>query len=127
MKDLKLTIQINKPVKDVFEFALNPKNTPKWIDGIIKEQTNEWPAKLGTIYRNQNTAGQWREFEITTFEQDKKFVLSSKNGLHVGYTFIPLNVNTTELEYSLWMEKGDLKAKITIEVLEKLKQIIESE
>jgi hypothetical protein len=125
MKDLKLTIKINKPVKDMFEFTLNPKNTPKWIDAIVIEQTNEWPAKLGTIYRNQDTAGEWRELEITAFEKDKMFVLSSKNGYHVRYAFVPIDENSTEFEYTEWMDNGELKDLLTMEVLEKLKQKVE--
>jgi len=53
MKDLKLTIQIDKPAKDIFEFILNPQNTPKWIDFITVDETSEWPPKLGTPYRNR--------------------------------------------------------------------------
>lgn len=127
MKEQKLNIQINKPIKDVFEFTLDPANTPKWINAVVSEQTNEWPAKLGTIYRNQNKNGEWRELEITTFELNKKFVLSTREGFHVGYTFTPLDENTTKLEYTLRMDKGELKVLMTIEVLEKLKKIIEAE
>ena len=126
MKGQKLSIKINKPVKDVFAFTINPNNTPKWIDSIVTEQINEWPPKLGTMYRNQNIAGEWRELKMTAFEQENMFVLSDSNGFHVGYTFIQLDANTTELEYSLWMDKGDLKIMVTKETLEKLKQIIET-
>lgn len=53
MKHKKLTITIDKPSSEVFEFTADPKNTPKWIDGIIIEETNETLPKLGTIYRNK--------------------------------------------------------------------------
>jgi len=127
MEKQKLAIKINKPVKDVFAFTINPKNTPKWIDAIVIEETNEWPPQIGTIYRNQDKTGQWREIKMTTFEPDKMFVMSEENGFHIRYTFTPLNINTTELECYLWMDSGELKDTLTMEILEKLKQIIEAE
>ncbi|MEI7563640.1 MAG: hypothetical protein WCJ39_08670 [bacterium] len=52
MKENKLTIIINKPINEVFEFSTNPKNTHLWVDSIKEEITNEYPPKMGTIYKN---------------------------------------------------------------------------
>ncbi len=127
MKEFKLTVQINRPTKDVFAFTLDPKNTPKWIDFIAVEQANEWPPKVGTIYRNQNTAGEWREFELTALRPDKEFVLSTKGGFHVRYGFTPLTTTATEMEYSEWLDNGDVgDGGLTMDALEKLKREVEA-
>ena len=126
MKDLKLAIKIDKPVSRVFEFTTNPKNTPLWVDSIVKEETNEWPIKVGTIYRNQNKQGRWNEYEVIKFEKDKMFIFSQKNSsYHVKYTFAPINNNSCELEYYEWVDNGELEDPFTIDILEKLKIILE--
>lgn len=127
MKENKLTITINKPIHEIFAFTLNPANTSLWIDAIVKEEANEFPAKLGTIYRNVDKAGNWGEYKITAFEQDKMFILSSINSpYHVKYTFTSLTENITEMEYYEWVDSGELEYVFIIDILEKLKRIIES-
>ena len=131
MKDLKLTITINKPVEEVFAFTINPENTPKWIDSIVTEQTNEWPVKLGTIYRNQRKNGEWSDYEITAFDPNKTFVMSQKNdSFHVGYTFTPTdNGAATQLTYRVWKDESELPGSLTVDVLQdildKLKRLVE--
>ncbi len=130
MKEVKQTIIINRPVHEVFDFTLNPKNTPKWIDSIVIEQRNESPTRLGTIYRNQDRQGNWNEYEITSFEPDEHFTFSRKNGnYHVKYTFKPLDNDRCELEYYEWDEKDDMSQLFDNQSLKKillqLKDVIE--
>ena len=128
MKDLKLSITIDQPAKDIFAFALNPKNTPKWIDFISEEETNEWPPRLGTIYRNRgDNEAVWSEFAVTEYEQDRLFTLSKTDGsYHVRYTLSPITPTATELTYYEWTDSGELEIPFTMEPLQKLKAIIEA-
>lgn len=126
MKDNKLTIQIDKPVTEVFEFTTNPKNTHLWVDSISVEETNESPVKVGTIYRNKGSEGDWSEYEVTEFEQDKVFTLSdSGSSYSVRYTYKPLTDTSCEMEYFEWVEEGELDSPFEMTVLETLKKLLE--
>lgn len=125
MNKFEMTITIDRPVHEVFEFTLNPENTPKWIDAIVKEEAAPLPAGLGTKYRNQNTTGQWTELEITAFEADRMFVMSEVAGsYHVKYTFTPVG-ERTQLTYIEWTDDGRPLKPFDKKYLEKLKQVIE--
>lgn len=126
MREKKLVIRIDKPASFVFEFTLNPKNTPKWLGSIVKEETNEWPPKLGTIYRNGNREEKWDEYKLTEFVENKMFVMTSKDGnYNVRYKLTPVDENTTDLEYYEWVNEGELENPFTLEILQKLKKLIE--
>ena len=131
MTEIRETITINRPVHEVFEFTLNPENTPKWVDGVAQERANEHPAKLGTIYQSQGQDGSWIELEITGYEPNERFVMSRKDSdLHVQYTFKSTDSDGCELEYYVWADSGKLSGPFTEQtvrrILKKLKEIIEA-
>jgi len=130
MKQVVQTIAIQRSAQEVFNFTIDPANTPKWVDGVVVEHTNEIHTKLGTIYRNQGHDGSWAEFEITDFESGVMFELTKKgDSTHVKYTFRPLGVQKCELEYCVWVSEGELSERFSENniqsILQHLKDVIE--
>lgn len=126
MKENRLSIVIDRPVNAVFEFTLDPSNTPKWVEGIKQEESNEWPAKVGTIYRNESQDGVWRQYVLTELEQSTTFTLTSTEGNYsVRYSFKKVNDSSTEFEYFEWVDEGVLAEPFTPATLDKLKLILE--
>lgn len=128
MKDKRLTIIIEKPVNEVFDFTVNPENTPKWIEGIVLEKINETPPRLGTIYRNKSKDGSWNEYKMTAFEANKMFELTRISGnYHVRYTFTPTHEGHCNFEYYEWVDEGELDDTVSQQVLDTLKNVMEKE
>ena len=127
MKNQKLTIQINRPVAEVFAFTVNPENTPRWTD-FAYEETNVWPIKIGAVYKNRTKpSSPWSKYTLTRFIKNKSFTMT-KNGspYHVRYRFKPDTEGSTLLEYYEWVDKGELDEPFTLKTLRKLKSVIES-
>jgi len=126
MKDNKIVIIINKSPKQIYDFYINPKNTPLWIDSIIQEETSVWPIQIGSIYRNQNRQGKWMEYTVTKLQSNEVFELVSKDGnYHVRYTHKIIDNISSELEYYEWVDKGELEEPFTFTILQKLKKVLE--
>ena len=110
----------------MFEFTINPKNTHLWIENVQKEETNEWPIKVGSRYRNTGDDGVWDEYEVIDLKQNELFELKMVNGTyHVRYTYKPIDTNNTEITYFEWDENG-INSPFQQMALAKLKDILES-
>lgn len=123
------SIEIDKPVSEVFEFTITPENTPKWIDGIKEEKINSHPITIGTEYSNTKDGISWTVYVCAIFEKDKKFVLQQKDSPYrVEYIYEKISDTKTKLTYHEWMEKDAvLPDPFEKKTFEKLKQVIESQ
>ena len=127
MQENKITIIINKPIEEVFEFTTNPKNTHLWSPSIVEEVAEKYPPQIGTKYRNRGNDSDWDFYKVVEFQNNKIFTLSDlENNYHVKYTYRKINDNQTEMEYFEWMENGELSNPYTDDVIQKLKSVMES-
>ena len=126
MKENRLNIFINKPVKEVFDYSLESNNVPKWILSIKEEIPLERPVVKGTKLKNIGVnSNQWNEYEVIDFEQNKTFTLRRLNGDYfVRYTCTEKD-NGTDFEYFEWAENGELDGLMEMSALELLKRNIE--
>lgn len=127
MKNNKLTIRIDRQVQDVFLFVITPPNSTLWIDGVVDEETNELPVKIGTIYKLTNEDGKKSDMTIETIDPDKivGWISSDKN-YHCKYELNPTNNISTKFVYSEWVDEDDIEKPFTQKTLEKLKRVIEN-
>ena len=127
MKDLKLTVRISKPIREVFEFTTNPANTAKWIDSVAGERADSFPPEIGTVYQNWDATGKINEYKVSQYEPQRVFQLDATHQDHkVRYTYTPLSAEETELEYYEWSESDQLHAPFMQEILDKLKEVMEA-
>jgi hypothetical protein len=125
-----LSILIHAPISAVFDFTLDPKNTPRWISSIQKEWTNEWPPKIGTVYR-QKLGIKRKTMEsaivITGFQKNKQLDFHLVNGTYsCSYQFSP-NQKGTWLTYSEENGVGQkLVSPLKMKNLQTLKTLIET-
>ena len=126
MDENEISIEINCPVGEVFDFTVNPKNAPLWIDSIVEEQASEFPAQVGTEYKNVSRNGDWTQYKVTQLKQNKVFELKQKSGLyHVLYKYEALSESRTRFTYIEWVDSGDIEHPFTTAVLKKLKNVVE--
>ncbi len=131
MNEVKQTIVINKPAREVFDFIVNPHNTPKWVSSVVEEKINENSIKIGTLYSNRGTDGNWSEFEVTDFEEGHIFELTKKNDSHhIKYMFESLDDGSCKLEYHVWVAEGEVSERFSSdriqEILKNLKTAVEA-
>jgi hypothetical protein len=128
MKENKLTIRINKPISEVFDFTINPKNTSLWLESIVEEKIDADEIKLGVLYINKDKDGNMNTYKLVSFEKNKIFELKSTSSFYsVRYTYKPISENETELEYFEWVEQGELEALLLMSTMQRLKDVLEHE
>lgn len=126
MKENKISVEIDCPVSEAFEFVINPVNAALWMVDIVKGEASESPIKVGTEYRNLNKKDVWVDYKVVTFKKDKVFELKAEKGhYHVRYVFGSMPDNKTKLDYYEWVSSGYLEYPLYESVLEKLKDLIE--
>jgi uncharacterized protein YndB with AHSA1/START domain len=126
MREITLTIEINRSIEEVFTFTTNPQKTHLWILSIQEEVSNEFPPKIGTQYKNRSKNSDWDFYKVIEYEPFKKFTLSDlKGNYHVRYTYTKLGDDKTKMEYFEWMKHGELKNPFTQDTLENLKAVLE--
>lgn len=121
-----LTIIIDKPVEEVFEFTTNPQNTHKWVPSISVEVADEYPPKINTKYKNRGGNTDWDVYKVVDFRPNELFILADTNdNYYVKYTYRKLTYNKTEMEYCEWMNSGELANPFTMSILGNLKKVME--
>ena len=87
MVEVKGSIEIGRPAKDVFEYLSDPKNNVEWEKSVFEsELTSEGPIGVGSQGRLAEeflgtNKGTW---EITEYEQDKAIAFASESEKIVG-------------------------------------------
>jgi hypothetical protein len=126
MKENKISITIDKPISEVFEFTTNPQNTHLWIPSISQEVADEYPPEIDTKYKNRGNDDNWNEYKVVDFKKDEVFILADlENNYHVKYTYRKLNGHKTKMEYFEWMTTGELSNPFTKDILENLQKVME--
>lgn len=128
MKSNTITTTINKSVNCVFNFAITPPNSTLWIDGIVKEETSEWPITIGTIYKLTNNKGEISNVIVKQIIKDQSVEWISEDGnYHCQYSFKAIDNNKTEFTYYEWVNKGEIDEPFTLKTLNKLKKALKNE
>ena len=126
MKENRISIIINRPIQEVFEFTTNPKNTHLWIPCIEEEISEEYPPKIGTVYKNRRADSVWNTYKVVEFELDKLFTLTCEDESYsVRYTYREIDEKTTEMVYFELVHEGELEEPFTKEIFQGLKDIME--
>jgi len=126
MKKNKLIVEINRPIDKVFKFTITPPNSSKWIPGVVKEETNEWPIRIGTVYKLTDKDGKSSEVVVKAIKENVmvEWITRDKN-YHCRYTYKPVNEDLSKLEYFEWVDTGDIEEPFTQSTLESLKKALE--
>ena len=143
MPVLKGTIEIGRPVKEVFAYVTEPKNHHQWEDGVEEELTSEAPIGVGSKGRRVETfmgrdesvweVAEWKPNEMAAFKYESdKFIgggefrtETTDGGTRLTYRFEGGAKNPIfKLLMPLFMPMVNRKTKRNYQ---KLKEILESQ
>ena len=96
------SIEINRPIIQVWNFLTSVENAPKWDTGIVEaRQTSDGPVGLGTTVeavRESRNKRRTLKIEVTEYDPNKKVAWSIADaGFGSGktiYNFEPVNGGT---------------------------------
>lgn len=123
-KTQEIRIIINQPKERVFEYVLEPKNTPNWCKSIESESIDTEQIGMGTIYTNN-----FGKLKVTDYERNVYFELSELGTEYqCSYSFHKIDDGSMELVYFEGMLEGsDLDEPMEKESFERLKEILEKD
>ena len=88
MKENKLTIHIEKPVNQVFEYTITPPNSRYWVPGVTDEKTSDWPVRVGSTYFEKMKDGGWLGYYVFPLRKMSFLSWSRKMGITTLGTLI---------------------------------------
>ncbi len=99
----RVTVQIDRPVDEVFAFVTDPANFPRWAGALVKEshQTSPGPVGVDTTFTQANVLMGRRfvsEMRVVTYEPPRRFEYATTSGpirFAGHYTFAPVGGNST--------------------------------
>ena len=92
---------------------------------MVKEETSEWPIKVGTIYKLTNDKDELSEVTVAGIKSDEYVEwISSDHNYHCRYSLQAIDGKTV-LEYCEWTDQGEIEEPFTQDVLAKLKFVLE--
>ena len=84
MPSAEVSVVIDRPVGEVFEFVSDPATAIRWISGVIESgQTSEGPMGVGTVCRtSRRFLGRQIDstWEITEYEPHTRYSFKSTSG-----------------------------------------------
>lgn len=130
MKKNTLTVEIEKPIDIVFDFTVNPNNTPRWVPSVLEEKATDTKVKVGTVY-NQIVKGSSGETKksalvVTGFIKNKMLDFHLVNGQYTcSYRYEEIPTGTRMIYSEENGIDGEIESPMTIENLQALKKLIE--
>ncbi|HSL43599.1 MAG TPA: SRPBCC family protein [Anaerolineales bacterium] len=132
---LDMSIMIDRPVGEVFDFMSAPENNFQWQYGTLATaRLSEGVSSIGTFFRSiGHSMGQRNlsTFEVTEYEPNRKYAFKSLSGpfrLQTAYTFEMADNSRTKINISIQagvvdfvqMDEGILEKKMRKQLQENL-------